>query len=52
MAMSDERQRIMPTPQDRKHGQVLDYKEAVQLTNPSNHELKGEVIFLLGFYFV
>ncbi|KAF5962113.1 hypothetical protein HYC85_003322 [Camellia sinensis] len=43
MAISDERQRIMPTPQDREAGLVLDYPEAVMLTNPSNPELTGEV---------
>ncbi|KAF5943214.1 hypothetical protein HYC85_020856 [Camellia sinensis] len=43
MAISDERQRIMPTPQDREAGLVLDYPEAVMLTNPSNPELVGEV---------
>ncbi|KAF5960455.1 hypothetical protein HYC85_001664 [Camellia sinensis] len=43
MAVSDERQRIMPTPQDRETGLVLDYPEAVLLTNPSNPELTGEV---------
>ncbi|KAK4356337.1 hypothetical protein RND71_025308 [Anisodus tanguticus] len=43
MAVSDERQRVMPTEVDRKTGQVLDYKEAVFLTNPTNPNLKGEV---------
>ncbi|KAG6397538.1 hypothetical protein SASPL_143707 [Salvia splendens] len=43
MAISDERQRIMPTEDDRKFGKVLAYKEAVLLTNPSNPSLKGEV---------
>ncbi|CAL5369161.1 unnamed protein product [Camellia sinensis] len=43
MAISDERQRIMPMPQDREAGLVLDYPEAVLLTNPSNPELTGEV---------
>ncbi|KAF5941394.1 hypothetical protein HYC85_022561, partial [Camellia sinensis] len=43
MAISDGRQRIMPTPQDREAGLVLDYPEAVLLTNPSNPELNGEV---------
>ncbi|XP_047336187.1 probable rhamnogalacturonate lyase B [Impatiens glandulifera] len=43
MAISDERPRIMPTTNDRDHGQVLDYQEAVLLTNPSNPKLKGEV---------
>ncbi|KAJ8543971.1 hypothetical protein K7X08_025589 [Anisodus acutangulus] len=33
----------MPTAMDRKNGKVLGYKEAVQLTNPSNPKLKGEV---------
>ncbi|KAL6560841.1 hypothetical protein OROHE_006018 [Orobanche hederae] len=43
MAMSDERQRFMPMPDDRLTGRVLDYKEAVLLTNPTNPEFKGEV---------
>ncbi|KAM7515833.1 hypothetical protein LguiA_005416 [Lonicera macranthoides] len=43
MAVSDERQRIMPTAQDRESGQALEYPEAVLLTNPSNPFLKGEV---------
>ncbi|KAF6173640.1 hypothetical protein GIB67_022999 [Kingdonia uniflora] len=43
MAISDDRQRIMPTPQDRSSGQCLNLPEAVLLTNPSNPDLKGEV---------
>ncbi|KAJ8543972.1 hypothetical protein K7X08_025590 [Anisodus acutangulus] len=43
MAVTDERQRVMPTEVDRKTGKVLDYKEAVLLTNPINPDLKGEV---------
>ncbi|GMH24661.1 hypothetical protein Nepgr_026504 [Nepenthes gracilis] len=43
MAVSDDRQGIMPTLLDRESGQILDYKEAVLLTNPSNPELKGQV---------
>ncbi|KAL3323494.1 hypothetical protein AABB24_037902 [Solanum stoloniferum] len=43
MAISDERKRIMPMPVDRETGKVLDYKEAVLLTNPTNPDLKGEV---------
>ncbi|KAG5574203.1 hypothetical protein H5410_054337 [Solanum commersonii] len=43
MAISDERQRIMPMPVDRETGKVLDYKEAVLLTKPTNPNLKGEV---------
>ncbi|KAI8536465.1 hypothetical protein RHMOL_Rhmol10G0259100 [Rhododendron molle] len=43
MAISDTRQRVMPTPYDRSNGQTLDYHEAVVLTNPSNPQLKGEV---------
>ncbi|KAL0367889.1 UNVERIFIED_CONTAM: hypothetical protein Scaly_1007800 [Sesamum calycinum] len=43
MAMSNERQRIMPTSKDRLTGKILDYKEAVLLTNPTNPEFKGEV---------
>lgn len=43
MAISDDRQRIMPTEADRESGKVLDYKEAVLLTNPLDSRLKGEV---------
>ncbi|KAK4393937.1 hypothetical protein Sango_1864500 [Sesamum angolense] len=43
MAISDDRQRIMPTDHDRTVGHTLDYREAVLLTNPSNSKLKGEV---------
>ncbi|KAL2498987.1 Rhamnogalacturonate lyase family protein [Abeliophyllum distichum] len=43
MAVSDERQRIMPTSLDRERGQVLDYPEAVLLTDPDNSFLRGEV---------
>ncbi|PIN23675.1 Rhamnogalacturonan endolyase [Handroanthus impetiginosus] len=43
MAISDDIQRIMPTNQDRTVGEVLDYKEAVLLTDPTNPNLKGQV---------
>ncbi|KAL8162546.1 hypothetical protein V2J09_014035 [Rumex salicifolius] len=43
MAVSDERQSFMPTPQDRDNGKSLAYKEAVLLTDPTNTNLKGEV---------
>ncbi|KAE8010477.1 hypothetical protein FH972_006845 [Carpinus fangiana] len=43
MALSDEKQRIMPTMEDRIHGQPLAYPEAVLLTNPANPLLRGEV---------
>ncbi|XP_059438373.1 rhamnogalacturonate lyase B-like [Corylus avellana] len=43
MALSDEKQRIMPTMEDRIHGQPLAYPEAVLLTNPANPQLRGEV---------
>ncbi|KAK4417081.1 hypothetical protein Salat_2533600 [Sesamum alatum] len=43
MAVSDDRQRIMPTTHDREKGLVLDYPEAVLLTNPDNSFLRGEV---------
>jgi hypothetical protein len=43
MALSDERQRIMPTMEDREHGQPLAYPEAVLLTDPSDPKLRGEV---------
>ncbi|CAN1342755.1 Rhamnogalacturonate lyase, partial [Linum perenne] len=43
MAISDGRQRVMPTEEDVTNAQRLAYKEAVLLTNPSNPELRGEV---------
>uniref|UniRef100_A0A7N0TNA7 Rhamnogalacturonan lyase domain-containing protein n=1 Tax=Kalanchoe fedtschenkoi TaxID=63787 RepID=A0A7N0TNA7_KALFE len=43
MALSDERQRIMPTARDRETGKPLAYKEAVLLTDPSNPDLREEV---------
>lgn len=48
MAISDDMQTMMPTDEDRSDGQVLDYKEAVRLTNPSNPKLKGKVKIRLG----
>lgn len=46
MAVADNRQRVMPLPDDRLPGrcQTLAYPEAVLLTNPKNPELKGEVL--------
>ncbi|GJY99267.1 ribonuclease H-like domain-containing protein, partial [Tanacetum coccineum] len=45
MAMSDDRRRNMPLPDDRKPGrcEVLDYCETVLLVNPIEREFKGEV---------
>ncbi|XP_020113077.1 probable rhamnogalacturonate lyase B isoform X2 [Ananas comosus] len=45
MAISDNRQRIMPMPDDRlpARSQKLAYPEAVLLTNPINPDLQGEV---------
>ncbi|KAF2295763.1 hypothetical protein GH714_033898 [Hevea brasiliensis] len=43
MAVSDDRQRVMPTPEDRATGQPLAYPEAVLLTSPINSELRGEM---------
>ncbi|XP_020242828.1 probable rhamnogalacturonate lyase B isoform X2 [Asparagus officinalis] len=45
MALADNRQRIMPMPDDRLpgRGQQLAYPEAVLLTNPINPELRDEV---------
>ncbi|XP_054789119.1 uncharacterized protein LOC129294686 isoform X2 [Prosopis cineraria] len=45
MAIEDNRQRIMPLPDDRLPGrcQPLAYPEAVLLVNPKNPQLKGEV---------
>lgn len=51
MAVADNRQRLMPLPDDRLSGrcQTLAYGEAVLLSNPKNPELKGEV--LLYYYY-
>ncbi|KAL9241360.1 hypothetical protein vseg_015481 [Gypsophila vaccaria] len=43
MAISDDRQRIMPMPEDRESGLPLAYKEAVLLTDPINPDFRGEV---------
>ncbi|XP_047312801.1 rhamnogalacturonate lyase B-like [Impatiens glandulifera] len=43
MAVSDTRQGIMPTEEDRIRGISLDYKEAVLLTDPSNPFFKDKV---------
>ncbi|KAH6784508.1 hypothetical protein C2S52_009467 [Perilla frutescens var. hirtella] len=43
MAISEHKQRIMPTSKDRDAGKILGYKEAVLLTNTSDPRLKGEV---------
>lgn len=44
--MADNRQRVMPLPDDRLPGrcQQLGYPEAVLLTNPVNPNLRGEVM--------
>ncbi|XP_065863348.1 rhamnogalacturonate lyase B-like [Euphorbia lathyris] len=43
MAVSDDKQRMMPMPEDRTTGQPLAYPEAVLLTNPIDPKFKGEV---------
>ncbi|KAL1194904.1 hypothetical protein V5N11_020028 [Cardamine amara subsp. amara] len=43
MAVADDRQREMPTDDDRNHAKSLAYKEAVQLTNPRNPLFKNQV---------
>ncbi|XP_068655984.1 uncharacterized protein [Aristolochia californica] len=45
MAVADNRQRLMPMPDDRlpPRGQPLAYPEAVLLLNPINRDFKGEV---------
>lgn len=50
MAIADNRQRIMPMPDDRfpARGQALAYPEAVLLVNPINPDLKGEVLVILA----
>ncbi|XP_027909278.1 uncharacterized protein LOC114168587 [Vigna unguiculata] len=43
MAISDTRQRKMPTAEDRRTGQVLAYPEAVLLTHETDPQIRGEV---------
>ncbi|KAE7995833.1 hypothetical protein FH972_000598 [Carpinus fangiana] len=43
MALSDDKQRIMPTQKDRENSQALAYPEAVLLTNTTNPRVRGEV---------
>lgn len=45
MAITDDRQRFMPLPDDRlpDRGQALAYPEAVLLVNPLEPQFKGEV---------
>jgi hypothetical protein len=47
MAIADNRQRLMPLPDDRLPGrcQALAYPEAVILVNPKLPELTGEVLY-------
>jgi len=49
MAIADDRQRLMPTAEDRSTGQRLDYDEAALITNPSNPQLQGEVLLSTFF---
>lgn len=52
MAMSDNRQRFMPLPDDRLpgRGQPLAYPEAVLLVNPIEPEFQGEVLLEIYIY--
>lgn len=52
MAISDNRQRYMPLPEDRKpkRGQALAYPEAVKLVDPVEPEFKGEVLLFLPIF--
>lgn len=43
MALSDDKQRVMPTQRDREHSPALAYPEAVLLTNATNPKVRGEV---------
>ncbi|XP_065875155.1 uncharacterized protein [Euphorbia lathyris] len=43
MALSDDRQRRMPSAKDRSKAKKLAYPEAVLFTNSTNHHIKGEV---------
>lgn len=52
MAVSENRQRFMPLPDDRLpgRGQALAYPEAVLLVNPIEPQFKEEVISILIFF--
>lgn len=52
MAVSDDRQRYMPLPDDRlpERGEPLAFPEAVLLINPIEPEFKGEVSSLDDFH--
>lgn len=54
MAISDNRQRYMPLPDDRMSGrcQTLAYPEAVLLLNPKMKELTREVLFSIMLIFL
>ena len=49
MAMADDRQRIMPMPEDLEppRGYQLAFKEAVRIVNATNRAVTGEVRFLV-----
>jgi len=55
MAVSDNRQKIMPFDTDRDitkgRASPLAYKEAVHLINPQNHMLKGQVLHIILFIY-
>lgn len=52
MAVGDNRQRLMPLPDDRLpgRGEELVPPEAVLLVNPVEPQFKGEVLFIQRFY--
>ena len=47
MAISKQKQRMMPTGAERAAGKVLAYKEAVLITNTTHPILKGQVGIIL-----
>lgn len=49
MAVSEKRQRKMPTAKDRETGQPLAYPEAVLLTKAEDPEIRGEVSHICVF---
>lgn len=52
MVITDDRQRFMPSAEDRLpgRGEPLAYPEAVLLVDPVEPEFKGEVFILVGIY--
>ena len=52
MAIADDRQRVMPTEQERSKGQRLGFGEAVLITHSSDPQIRGEVPLFISSFFI